>query len=57
MLLRELQQLGHQVLRGGRQGDAHSIFYEASQQVYWAVADKRISGAAAAPSVSTTKPN
>ncbi|MCS7160462.1 MAG: gamma-glutamyltransferase [Gemmatales bacterium] len=45
-LLQGLRRLGHQVVAAGRQGDAHSIFYDDERATYHAVADGRVSGSA-----------
>lgn len=47
-LIAALERVGHRMVRSGRQGDAHSIFYLAQHDTYQAVADTRVSGAAAA---------
>jgi gamma-glutamyltranspeptidase/glutathione hydrolase len=49
-LLEALKKRGHRLVRGQRQGDAHSIFYDASKRMYWAIADTRIWGSALAVS-------
>lgn len=47
-LLKALRRRGHRTVRGLKQGDAHSIFYDAARRQYHAVADHRVSGSALA---------
>src|SRR5262249_2813035 len=45
--VKQLGAMGHQVLRGARQGDAHSIWVDPKTGRYHGAEDRRISGAAA----------
>lgn len=45
-LAKQLEALGHKVLRRGRQGDAHSIWVDPKTGHYFGAADRRISGQA-----------